>query len=616
MAQVYLIQNTTATTTAAPVKQPTGTVIRTMLQIALSSTFPAARVIEWGCSFDGSAAATPGEIELVETGTVFATSLSTASVAGDIIPWNDPNAPANTAGTSGVPFNLGTGLTGFATGSVTEGSITATRSFDAQLIAPTNQYVKQFPLGREPEIKPGNALRVRMTFGTTINAYIYVLIEVQPMATTVETFAAGTSTWICPPGVTSIQVECWGGGGAGGGATVNGDGGGGAAGGQYAINAAVTVVPGTSYTIIAGAVKTGTTGSAGAGNDSTFATNVVVAKGGAGGTANGGAGGTGSTTGGVGTTVFAGGNGVAGTNGTRSGGGGGGAGSGGAGGNAALITGGTGTATGGGNGGAGRAATLGAGGAGSSFGGGGGGGYRTTTTSEAGGNGAAGQVKLTYTTPSSYNLQDNFDSNVINANLWALSGSGTPANQIKCVNQEIEITTDAVNGDYFTIASVENYDLTSSYVLMKLVSAGTQAANQDCIPLLLNIDANNELWWDINGGTIAAFKKVAGSQASISTASYSSSTHKWLKIREAGGTLFWDYSTDGFSWINFTSLSNPFAITSVEPGMQGGQFGAAAATTFKYDNFNWPVPVGRDISPLNNNLGAMANQAVNRAGVF
>ncbi len=172
-----MIQNTTGTTTAAPVKQPTGATIRTMLQIALSSTFPYARIVEWGCSFDGSAAATPGQIELVETGTVFAT-VSTASAAGDIIPWNDPNAPANTAGTSGVPFNLGTALTGFATGAGTEGSITATREFDSQLIAPTNQYVKQFPLGREPEIKSGNCLRIRATFGTTVNMYCYVIIEV------------------------------------------------------------------------------------------------------------------------------------------------------------------------------------------------------------------------------------------------------------------------------------------------------------------------------------------------------------------------------------------------------------------------------------------------------
>ena len=177
-AKTYLIANSAQVTTAAPVKQPTGTAIRTMMQLAPATGYPM-RIIEWGCSFDGSAAATPGQIELFAT-TVAATALSTAYVAGDIQPYGDPNAPANTAGTSGVPLNLGTGLSGFATAAITEGTVANARMFDCQMISPTNQYVKQFPLGREPELN-GKAtvefLRVRMTFGTTINAYIYVIVE-------------------------------------------------------------------------------------------------------------------------------------------------------------------------------------------------------------------------------------------------------------------------------------------------------------------------------------------------------------------------------------------------------------------------------------------------------
>ncbi len=176
-AKTYFVQNSNMQTTAAPVKQPTGTAIRTMMQLAPATGVPI-RVIEWGCSFDGSALATPGEIELIDTGTVFATALSTAYAAADIMPFSDPNAPANTAGTSGVPLNLGTGLSGFATAAITEGSTTSVRTLDLQLIDPVAQYVKQFPLGREPEIPAGHALRVRMTFGTTVNTYIYIIFEV------------------------------------------------------------------------------------------------------------------------------------------------------------------------------------------------------------------------------------------------------------------------------------------------------------------------------------------------------------------------------------------------------------------------------------------------------
>lgn len=175
-AMTYLVCNSTATTTAAPVKQPTGTAIRTMLQISpQSSPSSPIRIIEWGCSFDGDAAATPGEVELFST-TVAAT-MSTALAVGDVMPFSNYNAPANTSGTTGVPLALGTSNSGFATGAVTEGTVANYHGFDLQLIAPTVQYVKQFPLGREPEVFGGDFLRVRVTFGTTVNMYCYVIFE-------------------------------------------------------------------------------------------------------------------------------------------------------------------------------------------------------------------------------------------------------------------------------------------------------------------------------------------------------------------------------------------------------------------------------------------------------
>lgn len=181
----YIVYNASNATTAAPVKQPTGSAIRTMMQLKLATGY-IGRVIEWGMSFDASAAATPGQCELVETGQVGATSLTTAYAVADIMPFADPNALANTSGTSGVPFNLGTSASGFSTAAVTEGSTTASRGLDTQLLPPTGPYVKQFPLGREPSYgyytagaaAAQNYLRVRVTFGVTVNTTAYVITEV------------------------------------------------------------------------------------------------------------------------------------------------------------------------------------------------------------------------------------------------------------------------------------------------------------------------------------------------------------------------------------------------------------------------------------------------------
>jgi hypothetical protein len=175
-AKTFIIYNAAMATTAAPVKQPTGTAIRTMMQLAPATGW-VGRPVAWGVSMDSTTANTPGIVELIETGTVFATALSTAYAAADIQVYGDANTAANTAGSSGVPFNLGTGLSGFSTGAVTEGSTTTTRMCDLQELPPTAPYLQQWPLGREFEIKPGNALRVRATFGTTVNMTCWVIVE-------------------------------------------------------------------------------------------------------------------------------------------------------------------------------------------------------------------------------------------------------------------------------------------------------------------------------------------------------------------------------------------------------------------------------------------------------
>lgn len=176
MSVSYILYNSSMATTAAPVKQPTGTAIRTMMQVSLSASVSPAKIIAWGCSFDGSALATPGQVELIETN-IPATSLSTAYVTADIQTYANSKAPANNPA-SAMPFILGTSNSGFATGAVTEGSTTTSRMADVVQIDPVNNYFYQWPLGREFELIPGNFLRVRMTFGTSINATCYVVIEI------------------------------------------------------------------------------------------------------------------------------------------------------------------------------------------------------------------------------------------------------------------------------------------------------------------------------------------------------------------------------------------------------------------------------------------------------
>jgi len=164
---LYLIANGPMPTTAAQVPVTTGTAIKTLLQLKPFNTM---KIVEWGISFDGSAAATPIKCELLDTGTVFGTV--TASADADIAKLGSvEDAVASVAG-----LTLGTSATGYTCTS--EGSITSVRMFDPQLVAPTNQYIKQFPLGREPKCIIGNAVRIRVTAAAAVNAYAYIIVDI------------------------------------------------------------------------------------------------------------------------------------------------------------------------------------------------------------------------------------------------------------------------------------------------------------------------------------------------------------------------------------------------------------------------------------------------------
>lgn len=169
MAQ-YFIANGPMPTTAAQAAVTTGTAIKTMLQVKPSATI-GLTVFEWGISFDGSAAATPGKIELLETDVA---ATVTAHDANSIVKWDQAALMGGDPTTNLI--QVGTTSTGYT--STGEGSITSVRMLDVQFIAPTGQYVKQFPLGREPFAQISKFLRIRVTFAAAVNCYCYVIVQV------------------------------------------------------------------------------------------------------------------------------------------------------------------------------------------------------------------------------------------------------------------------------------------------------------------------------------------------------------------------------------------------------------------------------------------------------
>lgn len=195
----------------------------------------------------------------------------------------------------------------------------------------------------------------------------------------------GNETFIVPSGVTSITVSVWGAGGGGGGSSVSGDGGSGGGGGG-ATTRTITVTPGDTFTYNVGAGGAGGLANAtlaGNGANTTFVNGGLginmIGNGGSGGARNRGAAGTGGNASG-GTTNMPGQNGTIGDT------------SGQAGGNSGAVVGIFGAG--------GASVTNATGNNGIIPGGGGGGAERPGGGTRNGGNGANGQVRITFTCPS------------------------------------------------------------------------------------------------------------------------------------------------------------------------------------------------------------------------
>ncbi|MGE0025705.1 MAG: hypothetical protein AB7U07_01190 [Thermoleophilia bacterium] len=141
----------------------TQTTLATMLQVATPSTTQIL-ILGWGVSFKGVAAADPpGMVYLLDcdVGMTGATSLTPDA-------FGNPNAPASLC-------VGGTGATAVHDGTVTEGTITASRLLDSQEVHPQTGYGVWFPPDARPRVAVSRFLRVRVSFSVSVSCLPWVV---------------------------------------------------------------------------------------------------------------------------------------------------------------------------------------------------------------------------------------------------------------------------------------------------------------------------------------------------------------------------------------------------------------------------------------------------------
>lgn len=151
--------------------------------------------------------------------------------------------------------------------------------------------------------------------------------------------------------------------------------------------------------------------------------------------------------------------------------------------------------------------------------------------------------------------------------------------------------------------SVFAYDNTYTGTLIGVQSNGANNCGFD------------DFWFDDIGRDLSFQTTVGGVVSTVASTTYDPINHDFLRIREAGGTVYYETSEDGSSWDIRASTPSVFSLSSVYVQLYAGYWGAETSPgTVLFDNLNLPVsnPVYRPIKPVSRKTGPMALRQVIR----
>jgi hypothetical protein len=133
------------------------------------------------------------------------------------------------------------------------------------------------------------------------------------------------------------------------------------------------------------------------------------------------------------------------------------------------------------------------------------------------------------------------------------------------------------------------FDLTGSHVSIRLIEASYSPSNQFLgAGLMVRRDRDNNLRIRRTGDTLRTEKYEDNLQTASTSQPFDKNNHKWLRIRESGGKVYFETSADGtnFAEISNTTFKYPLTEMDVLFGPDNVQSGTKG--TIKLDDYNKP----------------------------
>jgi hypothetical protein len=132
-------------------------------------------------------------------------------------------------------------------------------------------------------------------------------------------------------------------------------------------------------------------------------------------------------------------------------------------------------------------------------------------------------------------------------------------------------------------------DLTGSYLTVELKQNANAGNGTVTSEFVARADGSNSFRFIIGGGPAGEMilrETVAGVHSNFALA-YSPQRDRWLRLREAGGVIYWETSSNGVTWSILRSKATTLTLTAVDCLLLNGFYGTEPSPgTTQFDNLN------------------------------
>lgn len=148
--------------------------------------------------------------------------------------------------------------------------------------------------------------------------------------------------------------------------------------------------------------------------------------------------------------------------------------------------------------------------------------------------------------------------------------------------------------DYSTVRANTLYDLVGSEVRLEVIQANVTITDAETNIYLYGINTVRDMItmdvyvWASGDTRLDMYYRANGvTESSLPYIPYDPVQHRWWRIREQSGSIYWDTSPDGSNWTNRRVATWPLASTVIRPTITAGYSSAAATDDAIFDNFNF-----------------------------